>query len=133
LAILLAPTSVADPTANLKSAIDSARGGCPRLQSDPILDEAARRENREVDAYIQHNARFIPFEDPLPIIRELGYETSRAKMIAGFADGEGKAIHGLLLDGNAVIPDCGYQKYGADALNNDGAGYVLTVAILAGA
>jgi hypothetical protein len=134
LATALAPPSGADPTASLKSGVDAARGaaGCPPFQPDPVLDEVAQRANRETDSYLLHTARFTPFEDPMPVLRDLGYNTSKAKMLLGYGDVDAKAIRGLVIEGFAALPDCTYTKYGMDALSNDDDGYVLTSLVLAG-
>ncbi|WP_319449705.1 MULTISPECIES: hypothetical protein [unclassified Mycobacterium] len=136
LATWVAPTAAADATTALKSEVDSARAaaGCPPLQSDPILDGVAQRANSETDSNILHTARFIPFEDPMPVLRDLGYNTSKAKMLVGYGDVEAKANRGVVVEGYAAIPDCSYTKYGVNALSDgDGdQGYVLAAVVLAG-
>jgi hypothetical protein len=134
LAILLAPTSAADATANLRSGVDAARGGCPPLQSDPVLDDVARRANGETQSYIEHTARFEPFEDPMPVLHDLGYNASKAKLVPGYGDIEAKAIHGVIVQGWNAIPDCTYTKYGVNVLANPEGmhgGYVLAALVLA--
>lgn len=132
-ALSLAAPSLADPTADLTSSVQSARGRCPSLQEDPALDEAAQRATRETDANIQHEAKFLPFEDAMPVLREMGYPTSKAKLLAGYGTEPAKAIRGAVLQGWEALPDCSYVKYGANALTNDSQGYVLTAVVLAGA
>ncbi|QEN12952.1 hypothetical protein ACRDU6_09935 [Mycolicibacterium sp. ELW1] len=97
-----------------------------------MLDDVAHRANTETQAYIQHTARFTPFEDPIPVLRELGYATGRAKMLSGYGDTSPRAIHGLITQGWDSIPDCTYTKYGLDLLVDADAGYALAVVILAG-
>ena len=116
LAVSLAPTSVADATANLRSQVDAARGGCPPLQSDPVLNDVAQRANGETQSYIEHTARFEPFEDPMPVLRDLGYKAGKAKLIPGYADIEAKATRGVIVHGWQAIPDCTYTKYGVNVL-----------------
>lgn len=143
-AVALAPVAVADPSADLQSKVDSSRGPgrCPPLQSDPVLNDVAARASRETDAYITHNARFVPLEnDPMPALREVGYKTGKAKLLLGYGDpqvggagdSESKAIKSVLLEGWDSIPDCAYTKYGVNALSNDDGGYVVASVILAGA
>jgi ferredoxin len=135
LAISLAPTSVADATANLTSQLDAARGGCSRLQSDPVLNDVALRANSETQSYIEHTARFEPFEDPMPVLRGMGYKAGKAKLIPGYGDTEAKAIYGVILHGWVAIPDCTYTRYGVNVLNNPEGmhgGYVLAALVLAG-
>ena len=134
-AVSLAPASAADATADLRSQVDAARGGCPPLQSDPVLDDVAQRANGETQSYIDHTARFEPFEDPMPVLHDLGYKAGKAKLIPGYADIEAKAIHGVIVHGWQAIPDCSYTKYGVNILENPqgmhGA-YVLAALVLAG-
>lgn len=124
-----APMSTADAAANLKSLVDGARGGCAPLQVDPVLTGVAQRANRETQQYKQNAARYEPFEDPMPVLRELGYHTGKAKMLTGFGDEESAALRGVVLFGWESIPDCSYTRYGVDALAGDG--YALATAILA--
>jgi hypothetical protein len=135
LTVWLAPTSAADATANLRSQIDATRGECSPLQSDPTLDGVAQRANDETRAYIEHTARFEPFEDALPALRDIGYKAGKAKLIPGYGDIEDKAIRGVLVQGWETIPDCTYTKYGVNVLDNPEGmhgGYVLAALILAG-
>lgn len=144
-AIALAPASTADPTTDFKSAVAAARGGCPALQSDPVLDGLALRANTEMQSYAQHTARFIPFDNPqlMPILREMGYQAGKAKLLVGYGDTDpretapatpaGKAIHGVITEGYEFIPDCAYTKYGVNILTNPSGGSVLAASILASA
>lgn len=144
MAIVLAPASAADHTTELRSAIAAARGACPPLQADAVLDSLALRANSEMQSYAQHTARFIPFETPqlLPILREMDYAAGKAKLLVGYGDSvprrsapptrEGKAILGVVTEGYEFIPDCTYTKFGASAIENRSEGYVLAVSVLAG-
>jgi hypothetical protein len=134
LSLSFAPLSTADPTADLRSEVDSARSGaCAQFQSDPVLEDVARRSNGETDGYIVHIAKYQPFEDPMPVLHDLGYTTGKAKLLVGYGDTEAKAIKGALLEGFEAIPDCTYTKYGVHILKNDDQGYVLASVLLAGA
>jgi hypothetical protein len=129
----LAPLSLADPTDNLRTKVEAARGGCPPLRQDPILDNVARRADNETRAYTEHTARFEPFEDALPVLHEIGYKAGKAKLLAAYAHDVPTAIHGAILFGWEAIPDCTYTSFGADILDNTkSAGYVLAAVILAG-
>ena len=131
-AISLAPTAAADVTADLTATVDGARGGCPALQSDPVLTDAAIRATSETQAYVEHAARFIPFEDPMPVLREMGYNAGKAKLVVGYGDSQDKAIRGISVLGWDTIPDCSYTKYGLSALYGARGDYVLTAMVLAG-
>ena len=132
MAILLAPASNADPTTTLRSAAEGKRGGCPALQADPVLDGVAQRANSETQSYAEHTARFTPFEDPMPVLRELAYPAGKAKLLAGYGDSQEKAIYGAVLFGWEAIPDCTYTRYGADVLSNADQGYSLAAVVLVG-
>lgn len=138
LAILFAPMSTADVTADLRSRVTSTRAahGCPPLQSDPVLDELTVRNTAETEAYMLHVARHAPFENRLnkplmQILQEIGYDSDRAFLLSGYGTNEADSITGLVLQGAEHFPDCAYTKYGAHALRNDREGYVLTAVILA--
>jgi hypothetical protein len=129
----LAPPSLADATDNLRAQVATARGGCPPLQRDPILDDVARRADNETHAYTEHTARFEPFEDPLPVLHEIGYKAVKAKLLAAYAHDVSTAIHGAVLFGWETIPDCTYTSYGADVQDNTSSSdYVLAAVIIAG-
>ena len=137
-ATMLAPSSSADPTADLRSAVEAKRNGCPALQSDPVLDQVAQRANLETQNYADHTARFQPMEDPMPMLRQLSYPAGKAKLLSGFAnaehfvDAESKAIYGATLFGWETIPDCTYTRYGADVVTNTNTGNTTAAIVLAG-
>lgn len=138
LALMLAPLSSADPTADLRAAVAAKRGSCPALQPDSVLDGVAQRANLETQNYASHTARFQPLEDPLPMLRQLSYPAGKAKLLAGFAnvqkfaDAQAKAIYGATLFGWDTIPDCTYTRYGADVVANDSTGNTTAAIVLAG-
>lgn len=137
-ATVLAPTSFADPTGELKSAVEAKRGGCPALQSDPVLDAVAQRANLETQTYASFAARYQPLEDPIPTLRELSYPAGKSKMLSGFgdaqqfADPQQTAAYGVTLFGWDTIPDCSYTRYGADAATETKSGNAFAVVVLVG-
>jgi hypothetical protein len=136
-ATVLAPLSSAEPTADLRSAIAAKRGSCPTLRADPVLDGVAQRANLETQDYIQGIGRFQPMEDPMPMLKRLSYPAGKAKLLAGFADasredGQQRAIYGATLFGWDTIPDCAYNRYGADAVTNPKTGNSTAAIVLAG-
>jgi hypothetical protein len=137
-AISLAPSSSADPTADLRSAVAAKRGGCPALQSDSVLEGIAQRANLETQNYANHTARFQPMEDPMPTLRQLSYPAAKAKLLAGFAndhqfeDAPQKAIYGATLFGWDSISDCSYTRYGADVVTDANSGNTTAAIVLAG-
>ncbi|MCV7065927.1 hypothetical protein H7H51_09700 [Mycolicibacterium farcinogenes] len=137
-ATLLAPAASADPTSDLRSAVAAKRDSCPALQSDPVLDGVAQRANLETQNYANHAARYQPMEDPMPMLRQLSYPAGKAKLLAGFAsvqkfaDAEQKAIYGAVLFGWDTIPDCTYNRYGADVLTDGTTGNTTAAIVLVG-
>lgn len=137
-AIMLAPTSSADSTGELKSAVEAKRGGCPALQSDPVLDAVAKRANLETQTYAAFAARYQPMEDPMPMLRQLSYPARKSKMLSGFGDAQQfadplqKAVYGATLFGWDTIPDCSYTRYGADAVTETKSGNAFAVVVLVG-
>ncbi|KUH85960.1 hypothetical protein AU187_04370 [Mycobacterium sp. IS-1556] len=141
--IAVAPSAIADSADALRSAVNSMRSGtCGPLRPDPALEEAAADINRSADAWIDHTARAAPFElrspvdepaDPLPLLKDLGYGGTRARMLQGAHLTEFQSIKALLLQGYDAIPDCSYTDYGANVLQNQNTGSILTTVVLAGA
>jgi hypothetical protein len=135
IAVAPMPSSSADAPVDLQAQVDAARGGCPPLQEDPVLTGVAQRANGETQSNIEHTARSLPFEDPMPVVHDLGYPAGKAKLFAGYGDVEAKAIRGAVLFGWEAIPDCSYTKYGVDVLDGSVAGsggYWLAAIVLAG-
>jgi hypothetical protein len=134
LTIFLAPISMADPTAHLKSEIDAARSesGCPPFQLDPLLDDVSHTIARETDEYVRHTARSFPATgdaDLLRVLRESGSTIVKARLLEGYGDpnmggpgdNEAKAVKATVVEGLAfgVFPDCTYTKYGFSGINDD--------------
>jgi hypothetical protein len=137
-AMVFAPLSSADPTADLRSAVAAKRGQCSALQADPVLDQVAQRANLETQTYANHTARFQPLEDATPMLRQISYPAGKAKLLLGFAnaekwsDPEEKAIYGATLFGWETIPDCTYTRYGADVVTYSDTGNTTAAIVLAG-
>ncbi len=139
LAIFLAPMSMADPTTNLQSEIDTARSesGCQAFQLDPLLNDVSQNIARESDEYVRHTARSMPTSpdattgdaDLMRLLRESGSAIVKAKLLEGYGDpdtggpgdNEAKAIKATVVEGLSfgVFPDCTYTKYGFSAINDD--------------
>ncbi|WP_111510848.1 hypothetical protein [Mycobacterium kyogaense] len=127
-----APSAAADATASLRTQVDALRGTCPPFQLDPVLNDLALRANTETTAYKEHTARFIPFEDPLPVLHEMGYQAGKAKLHVGYGDSADKAILGVTIFGWETLPDCTYTRYGLNVMDHADRGYVLAALVLAG-
>lgn len=136
-AIVLAPPSSADPTADLRSEVAARRGSCAALRPDPVLDGVAQRADFETQSYASHTARFLPMEDPMPMLRQLSYPAGKAKLLTGFAGPDRSnprkaAIYGAALFGSETIPDCSYTRYGVDVVTDAKTGNATAAIVLVG-
>ncbi|WP_241524327.1 hypothetical protein [Mycobacterium paraense] len=130
-----APSAAADFADNLRDSVLQARQGssCGALRADPIADQTAAIAARSTDTYLDHNARVIPVSDPLPILRDLGLNAGKAKLLQGAGKSEADAIKAILITGYKELPDCSYSAYGASALPNSNLGaWFLAAVVLAG-
>lgn len=80
--------------------------------------------------YISHRSAAVPFTDPMPALKTIGYTGTKALLLSGYGTDEADAIHGLLLEGRDSIPDCSYTQYGVSS-TRDGGGFNLTSVVLA--
>jgi hypothetical protein len=80
--------------------------------------------------YINHRTAAIPFTDPMPALKTIGYTGSEALLLSGYGTDDADAIDGLLLEGRESIPNCSYTQYGVSATRDDG-GFTLTSVVLA--
>lgn len=133
-AIVLAPPALADSVATIKDAVASLRSGtsCAALRDNPIVEQAADIVNRSTDNYLNHTATRTPIEDPLPGLKDLGYDGNKAIALFGGHPDQADALKGALLEGHAAIPDCSYTDFGVSTLRNESTGYNLITVILAG-
>jgi uncharacterized protein YkwD len=132
MATVIAPPAIADPLSTLTSAVDTVRGAsrCPPLQSDPRVERAAQMAMQATSGYINHRTAAIPFTDPMPALKTIGYTGSEALLLSGYGTDDADAIEGLLLEGRESIPNCSYTQYGVSATRDDG-GFTLTSVVLA--
>lgn len=135
--MLIAPQAAADPAASLQDAVIAARSAssCAPLRYDSAVEQAADIVNGSTDDYISHTARNAPADSapqPLPILKDLGSDATKAVSLQAATDNDGDTIKGVLLEGFDAIPDCSYTDFGVSLRRNVEAGYVLAVAILAG-
>jgi hypothetical protein len=138
-----APAS-ADLTANLRSAVVSARGGACPLHSHPLVERVSRLANESTRNYKNRTTEGAqPIDDPGPGLKALG---TKSKLLRGWADNEVDAIRALLLQGAvdvesdanlkiqdrpAFITDCAFTDYGANMIHDETSGYYTSV-VLAG-
>jgi hypothetical protein len=130
-----APSAAADFADTFRDAVLRARAGapCPPLRSEPLADQTAVIVAKSLATYADHNARAIPVTDPLPILKDLGLNVGKAKLVQGAGKTEDDAIKSALIIGYRDLPDCSYSEYGTAALpNSNRGGWYLTAAVLAG-
>jgi hypothetical protein len=134
--ICQAPAAAADFAGNLRGAVTKARQGssCGPLRPEPLADQTAAIAARSSDTYLDHNARVIPVSDPLPILKDLGLNAGKAKLLQGAGKTEADAIKAILITGYKDLPDCSYTAYGTSTLPNSKIGsWFLTAVVLTGA
>ncbi len=133
--VSVTPLAVADPIDEVRAGVTQMRGGssCGGFRSDPLVERTAYLVNQSVDRWIDHTIRFPPIDNPLPLLKDLGYRGSKAAMGLGASKNLGDAIKGMLLEGWAAIPDCSYTDYGVSILLNKTKNYFLTAVVVAGA
>lgn len=129
LPITTAPMASADPTADLTQAVNSARSAsnCPALQSNPFAEKVAQMSTQNTVDYIAHRVAAVPFTDPVPALKTIGYTGGKAIMFAGFGHTEADAIQGVLLHGRDNIPDCALTQYGLSSSVDDDGNSVMSV------
>ena len=134
-ALLTAGPAAADTadTAAFDAAIAATRAaaGCPALVADPLAQRAAELSNRSTADYLDHRAEYVPVDDPLAVLHDLGSDAAAAVQLQGAADTAADAIEVALLQGYATLPDCGYQRLGTSVIEHPG-GQTLVVAVLIG-
>lgn len=141
--VAFAPPAPADPVADVKGAVASARGetSCAPLRYDPIVGRAAEVFNRMTDDYLNHTATRVQnkdtrpgsIPDPLPGLKDLGYAGTKAYLLQGAHRSDALAIKGALLQGYASgkISDCSFTDFGADMRHNERTGYNVVSVVLA--
>lgn len=132
LAHVIAPPAMADPTSSLTSAVLTVRSAsqCPPLQPDPLIERAAQMALQATSDYVSHRSAAVPFTDPMPALKTIGFTGSKARLLSGYGADETDALHGAMLEGLTSIPDCSYTRYGVSASRDD-AGFNLTSVVLA--
>ncbi|HSA40098.1 hypothetical protein [Mycolicibacterium fallax] len=133
-ALLTAGPAGAEPgAAAFDAAIAATRAaaGCPALVADPLAQRAAELSNRSTADYLDHRAEYVPVDDPLAVLHDLGSDAAAAVQLQGAADTAADAIEVALLQGYATLPDCGYQRLGTSVIEHPG-GQTLVVAVLIG-
>jgi hypothetical protein len=130
-AVTTAPQSGADPTSTLTGAVQTLRtaSNCPDVQWDPLVQRGAQMANQATADYINHRNAAVPFTDPMPALKTIGYAGSKGVLLSGYGATAADALHALVLQYQAGKPDCAYTAFGADGIRDD-AGFDLTSVIL---
>jgi len=129
------PSAAADFADHLRDAVMQVRDGtsCGSLRPEPLADQTAAIAIRSTDTYLDHNARVVPVSDPLPILKDLGLNAGKAKLLQGAGKTETDAIKAILITGYKDLPDCSYTAYGTSALQYSNTnGWFLTAVVLVG-
>ncbi|MBP2454782.1 hypothetical protein [Mycolicibacterium lutetiense] len=141
--VVLAPPAAADPAAELREAIVSARSetSCGPLQYHHTVEQAAGVFNQMTDDYLSHTATRVQnkdttpgsIPDPLPGLKNLGYSGTKAFLLQGAKKDQALAIKAALLQGYAAnkISDCSFTDFGVDMRRNLRTGYDLAAVVLA--
>lgn len=133
LGLATAPQCTADPASTtLAEAVSAARStsNCPGLQWDPLVQRAAQLANQSTSDYVATRTGAVPFTDPMPALKAIGYPASgKGMVLAGYGATEADALQGLILQYQAFKPDCSYTAAGVDAVR-DAAGFNLAAAVL---
>jgi hypothetical protein len=146
-----APPALADPVANFRNAVATARSGsgCGPLRYNSVVEQAADISLRSLVDYIKHTATRVPVEDPLPGLKTLGYPGNKGKLLSGAAKNDADSIKGALLEGSVppastidtpkkmdphppAITDCSYTDFGVSMTRDETSGYYLSALVLAG-
>lgn len=133
-AVAIGAGANADPDnrSNLERGLVTARSasGCAVLRPDPLLTRSAEMANQSTNDYVSFRSAAVPFTDPMPALRTIGYTGKNAKLFSGYGQAEVNAISGLLTQARNEIADCSYTHYGINtALTDDGG--TLTALVLA--
>lgn len=129
--VVTAHSAAADALSDLRSAVDTIRAAsqCPPLYAEPLVMRAAQMSTEGTRDYIIQRTAAIPFDDPMPALKAIGYTGSRALMLSGYGPDATASIKGLILQDmqNKVIADCTNTQYGVSALEENGVVYTSLV------
>ncbi len=127
-----APSAAADPDESLRAAVTAVRAAqCPPLHSLPVIDDAAEKINKTTDDWINFASRAVPETDAVPVLNDLGYPASKAKILSGAAKNFSDSVKATLLQGFAVLPDCSYTDFGVSSIYNARKDLMLVTVVLA--
>lgn len=115
--VISAPAS-ADPLSDLDGAVNTARAAshCAPLRSDPLVTRSAELATRNTSDFMTYRSAVVPFTDPLPALKTVGYRASKAELFSGYGKSEADSLEGLLIESRNAITDCAYTQYGVSAI-----------------
>jgi hypothetical protein len=128
----LTPSAAANPTSPLAQAVDAVRSAsqCPPLQSDSLVERVAGMATAETSGYSSHREAAVPFTDPLPALKAIGYPGNAALLLSGYGTSETDAVHALMLQWRTAPMGCTYTHFGLSTVHDE-AGSVFTAVVLA--
>lgn len=131
--VSVAPSAAADTTDSLRAAVSAAGSpSCSPRRSQPVIDEAAKEINETTDRWINFASRAVPETDALPVLKDLGFPATKAKILSGSAKNPADSIKATLLQGFADLPDCSYTDFGVSSMYNAKKDVELVTVVLAG-
>ena len=118
---ICAPQARADAGSPLEAAITSARvaSSCPPLHPDPLVEQAASMANQQTSDYFSHRSAAVPFTDPMPALKAIGFSGTKAMLLSGNGLNASNALEGLMLQWSARKPDCSWSLVGVRTLTDD--------------
>lgn len=131
--LVAAAPAQAQTVDQLKDAVSAARAAssCGPLSNNPTIDQAALEISQSGDSWLDHTARAQPASDALPLLKDLGYQGSKATILYGAGRNAADSIKALVLQGFHDIPDCSYREFGAGVSQGNSDSWILSTVVLA--
>ncbi|MDR3655972.1 MAG: hypothetical protein P4L48_09945 [Mycobacterium sp.] len=122
-------TATATPIPDLTQAVNAARSAsnCSALQANSLAEKVAQMATQNTVDYEAHRVSAVPFTDPMPALKTIGYTGSKAALFAGFGSTEADSIRGALIQGRDNISDCSLTQYGVSSALDDAGNTVTSV------
>lgn len=131
--LVTAPVANASPSPTVAAAVQAARGQstCGPLRTDSLTQQVADMSIQETSDYKSHRNAAVPFTDPMPALRTVGFGGSKSILLSGYGADEASALHGVLLEGHLALVNCSYSLYGASAARDDEGASLVSVVLAA--
>ena len=91
---ICAPDAAADAGSPLEVAVTSARAAssCPSLHPDPLVERVAGMANQQTSDYFSHRSPAVPFTDPMPALKTIGFSGTKAMLLSGYGPNASNAL-----------------------------------------